>query len=242
MKNAPTCVNRLGTTTAGSSNFDCNNARSWNPLCWHALACCASNCTLLSALPCFFRSRYVRAATLLSISQARKWSPSLRSLKKSKSPVILTCLKAKNQHFLGCLSTSSSLRRFTVADGCLRMNCIAARNQTFALYLSLKLSVLPLHADLPWKVLVVSNHALLKSFLQRKKQSLPNVRLHVWCRIVDRSMDPEVLTASGQVPHDEACRSLRTSTVFGRLPTCRHQQLARLTSLSFVRVGNESRF
>ena len=34
-------------------------------------------------------------------------------------------------------------------------------------------------------------------------------------------MDPEVLTANGQVPHDidEACRSLRTSTVFGRLPT-----------------------
>ena len=32
-------------------------------------------------------------------------------------------------------------------------------------------------------------------------------------------MDPEVLTAKGQVPHDEACRSLRTSTVFGRLPT-----------------------
>ena len=38
-ENAPTCVNRLGTTTAGSSNFDCNNARSrcWNPLCWHDL-------------------------------------------------------------------------------------------------------------------------------------------------------------------------------------------------------------
>ena len=43
----------------------------------------------------------------------------------------------------------SSLRRATVADGCLRMNCISARNQTFASYLSLKLSVLPLHADLP---------------------------------------------------------------------------------------------
>ena len=43
--------------------------------------------------------------------------------------------KHKNQHFLGCLSTSrlleeSSLRRATVADGCLR---IAARNQTFRL-------------------------------------------------------------------------------------------------------------
>ena len=31
----------------------------------------------LKSLPCFFRSRYVRAATLLSISQARKWFSSL---------------------------------------------------------------------------------------------------------------------------------------------------------------------
>ena len=187
-------------------------------------ACCASNCTLLAALPCFFRSRFVRAATLLSISQARKWSPSLWSFKNRSRPWFLRA-QAKNQHFLECLSTSrlleeSSLRRVTVADGCLCLNCIAARNQTFSSYLSLKLSVLPLHADLPWKFLVVSNHALLKSFLQHKKQSLPNVRLHVG-RIVDRSMDPEVLTANlnGQVPHDEGCRSLRTSTVFGRLPT-----------------------
>ena len=32
-------------------------------------------------------------------------------------------------------------------------------------------------------------------------------------------MHPEVLTAKVQLPHDEACRWLRTSTVFGRLPT-----------------------
>ena len=73
---------------------------------------------------------------------------------------------------------SAVLRLLTVR---LRMNCIASRNQTSASYLnlSLKLSVLPLHVDLSWKVLVVFNHALLKSFLQRKKQSLPDVRLHV---------------------------------------------------------------
>ena len=40
----------------------------------------------------------------------------------------------------------------------------------------------------------------------------------VGSKSIDRS-DPEVLTAKGQVPQDEACRSLRTSTVFGRLPT-----------------------
>ena len=105
--------------------------------------------------------------------------------KKSKSPVLFTCpgkesaLPGVFVDFSFRLLEGSSLRRVTVADGCLRMNCIAARNQTFASYLSLKLSVLPLHADFPWNVLVVSNHALLKSFLQRKKQSLPNVRLHV---------------------------------------------------------------
>ena len=34
-------------TTAGSSNFDCNNARCWYPLCSPS-ACCASNCTSFS--------------------------------------------------------------------------------------------------------------------------------------------------------------------------------------------------
>ena len=52
-------------------------------------ACCASNCTLLVALPCFFRSRYVRDATLLSISQVRKWPPWLWSLKNRSRPWFL---------------------------------------------------------------------------------------------------------------------------------------------------------
>ena len=50
---------------------------------------------VLSALPCFFRSRYVRAATLLWISQAKKWFPSLWSF-KSKSFVISTWLSKKS--------------------------------------------------------------------------------------------------------------------------------------------------
>ena len=68
----------------------------------------------------------------------------------------------------------------------------------------------------PGKVLVVSNRALLKSFVQGTKQSLPAGRPTA-CTIVDRSMDPEVLTAKGQLPHvhddREACRSLRTLPV-----------------------------
>ena len=78
--------------------------------------------------------------------------------------------------------------------------------------MSLKLNILPLHANLPWKSpcrLQSSNVRQLCS--TRKKQSLPDVRLHVGL-----SIDPELLTAKGQLPHDEACRSLRTSTVFCR--------------------------
>ena len=56
-----------------------------------------SNCTLLvAALPFFFRSWYVRAATLLSISEATsKWFPSLLCL-KSKSPLISTWLSKES--------------------------------------------------------------------------------------------------------------------------------------------------
>ena len=53
-----------------------------------------------------------------------------------------------------------------------------------------------------------------------------------------------MLPAKGQLPHDEACRSLRTSPAFGRLPTVLGSQaaVARIPSLSFVCVAIESRF
>ena len=150
-------------TTAGSSSFDCNNARCWNPLCW-PWACCASNGTLLAALPCFFRSRYVRATTLLSISQARKWLPSLWS----KSPVISTWL-----------SKESALRGvfvdFSVARGELpppRYGCrrlLASPRGIKLLLRTCRSNSVSFHftQTFPEKVLVVSNHmhALLKSFV-----------------------------------------------------------------------------
>ena len=110
-------------TTAGSSNIDCNTMLESAVLPWPS-ACCASNCTLLAALPCSFPSRYmyVCAATLLSISQARKGFPSLWSL-KSKSPVISTWLSKESvlPGVFARLLEESSLRRATVADGCLRI-------------------------------------------------------------------------------------------------------------------------
>ena len=90
----------------------------------------------------------------------------------------------------------------------------------------------------PEKVLVLkfSNHALLKSFAQRKKQSLPDVRLHLGSSI-DRSIDPERARCHTTKPADRFVDSFRST------PNCsHHKQLARLTSLSFVRVGNVSRF
>ena len=171
--------------TAGSSNFDCNNARCWNPLCWHDLG--------LVALPtALYLQRYlvsfVRGTCVLRLCCRfhRQESGFRRCDLKIEVARDLYVSKQRISIFwgvcrlLGCSrrAPSAVLRLLTVR---LRMNCIASRNQTFASYLnlSLKLSVLPLHADLPWKVLVVSNHALLKSFLQRKKQSLPDIRLHV---------------------------------------------------------------
>ena len=219
-------------------------------------ACCASNCTLLAALTCFFHSRYVRAATLLSISQARKWFPSL------KSPVISTW-PSKESALLGVFVDVSVARgqlrppRYGCC-GCLRMNCIRTRGIKLSLRTcqSLNLSVLPLHANLPWKVLVVSNHALLKSFLQRKKQSLPESRRATACsctrRIDRRSIDgsgsanrkgPGATRRRRSLPiaaHVDSFHGFRSTPA----PNCRprDKQLARLTSLSFVRVGNESRF
>ena len=168
---------------AQASNFDCNNA----PCSWHDLGLVALPTALYLQhyLVSFVRGTcvlrlccrfHVRGATLLSISQTRKWFPSLWSL-KSKSPVISTCLSKES-------ALPGVFVDFSVARGELpppRCGCWRShrRAESNALYQSLKLSVLPLHADLPWKVLVVFNHPLLKSFLQRKKQSLPNVRLHV---------------------------------------------------------------
>ena len=105
---------------------------------------------ILAALLCFFRSRYVRAATLLSISQARRRCVSVVAIFKIEVARDFYVTKQRVStswgvcRLLGCSrrAPSAALRLPTVA-------CIATRNQTFAPYLSLKLSILPLHANLP---------------------------------------------------------------------------------------------
>ena len=60
------CVNRLGTTTAGSSNFDCNNARCWNPLCWHELGLVALP-TALYLRRYRYQASFVRGTCMLRL-------------------------------------------------------------------------------------------------------------------------------------------------------------------------------
>ena len=147
------------------------------------LACCSSNCTLLATLPCFFRSRYVRAATLRSISQARKWFPS--------KLVVVFKIKVAPDFYMTKLSKKSALPGvfvdFSVAPGEVSPPRYGCR-QLLASPRGIKLSLRTCRSNsvsfhftqtFPEKVLVFSNHALLKSFAQRKKQSLPDVRLHV---------------------------------------------------------------
>ena len=76
-------------------------------------------------------------------------------------------------HFLGCFSTSreleeSSLCRFTVADGCLHRR--AESNFRFIPVAQTQLVSFHFTQTFPEKVLVVSNYAMLKSFVQRKKK------------------------------------------------------------------------
>ena len=101
--------------------------------------------------------------------------------------------------FLG-YSRRGSLRRARVR--LLTVACIAARNQTFASCLSFQLKC-PSTSRRPSlkKVLVVSTGAL---FIVRNR-AFPTCDLLHTCMIVDRSMDPEVRTAKGQLPLDEAC-------------------------------------
>ena len=136
-------------TTAGSSNFDCNNARCIRCVDLRQVALPTARHLVVAALPCFLLSRYLRAATLLWISQARKWFSSLWSL-KSKSAVISTWLSKESALpvVFGDFSGARGERPPPRYD-CWRLLASPTRNQTFASYLSLKLSVLPLHADLP---------------------------------------------------------------------------------------------
>ena len=205
------------------------------------------NCTLLAVLLYFFRSRYVRLVTLLSISQARKWFPSLRSL-KSKSPVISTWL-CKNHALPGVFFDFSGAwrelppprygRRLVASPRVIKLLLRTCRSNSVLVFFHFT------HAQtFPEKVLVVSNYAMLKGFVKRKKQSFLTFDCMWPCRIVNRSVDAEVLTAKDQLPHR---RSLQMSIAehvvrFRSTPNCSHKQLARLTSFSFVRVGNESRF
>ena len=145
-KSAPTCVNRLGTITAGSCNFDCNNARCWNPLCWHDLG--------LVALPTelylqHYLVSFVRGTCVLRLCCRFHWQEKGFRRFDLKIEVARDFYVSKERisTFWGCLSTprlleESSLRRVTVADFPLahELHRLAASNFP-ASYLNLSLKL-----------------------------------------------------------------------------------------------------
>ena len=193
-------------------------------------ACCALNCTLLgSCSATLFLSFEVRACYDSAVNVTGK---------KVVSVVVIFKIVARDFYVTkqristsrGCLSTSRLLL-LPPRYGCRRLLALprAKRIQTFASYLSLKLSVLPFHADLPWK-----SPCRLQSCPAQETESFWRPTA---CGIVDRSMDPEVLTAKGKVPHDVQ-RSLdwiSLRTVFGRLPTQLQSQPASETHVALFR-------
>ena len=59
-------------------------------------ACCASNCILLAALPCFFRSGYGACCDSAVDFTGKKVVSVVVIFKKSKSPVISSCLSKES--------------------------------------------------------------------------------------------------------------------------------------------------
>ena len=218
-------------TTAGSSNFDWNDARCWYPLCW-PWACCAFNCTLVFTQ--VYWQRY-----LVTISQARQRFPSLWSL-TSKSPMISTLL-SKEPALPGVFVDSrvleeSSLRRATVADVCLH-HCAESNfrfvpvAQTQCPFTSRR-STLKNSLSSP---IMPCSRAL---FNVRNRAFRPDVRLPLGSSI-DRFIrnfggstiaNRKGPAATRRKPADRCARC------FLLTPNCSHKQLARLSSLSFVRV------
>ena len=94
------------------------------------------------------------------------------------------------------VARGASLRHATVADGCL--HCREESNFSFVPVAQTQCpstSRRPALKKCLSSPILPCSRALLR---QRKKQSLPDVRPQAACRIVDRSMDPEELTAKGQ--------------------------------------------
>ena len=85
----------------------------------------------------FTGKRVVSVVVVFKIEVARVFNVTKLSKESALPGVFVDFSVARGE-----LPSSAALRLPTVA-------CIAPSNQTFASYLSLKLSVLPLHADLP---------------------------------------------------------------------------------------------
>ena len=181
-------------TTAGSSNFDCNNARCWYPLCW-PWACCASNCTLLAALPCFFNSFEVRACCDSAVDFTGEKVVSVvvievaRDFYVAKQRISISwgvCRRSGARGELppprdGWWRLLASPRGIKLSLRTCRSTQSPSTSRRPSLEKSLSSPIMPCSRAY---------------FVQGTKQSLPAGRPTA-CTIVDRSMDPELLTAKG---------------------------------------------
>ena len=126
-----------------------------------------------------FLSFEVRACCyLLSISQARKWFPSLRSL-KSKSTVISTCLSEESALSVVFVDFSSARELPPPRYGCRRLLASPRGIKlNFDSYLSLKAQS-PSTSRRTFLKKSLSSPIMQCSRVRRKKQSLSEKRLHV---------------------------------------------------------------
>ena len=126
-------MGRTDFTTAGSSNFDCNNAyaRCWYPLCWPS-ACCAFNCTSFSICSAtLFLSFEVRACCDSAVDFTGKKVVSIVVIFQIEVACDFYVTKQKNQRFLWCLSTSQVLEESYLSDAVGCLHCRAESNFLF---------------------------------------------------------------------------------------------------------------
>ena len=140
-------------TTAGSSSFDCNWEGDLGINCVNLGHVALQRHFTCSATSALFLSFEVRACCDSVVDFTGKKVVSVVAIFKIEVTRDFYVTKQRIStswvvcRLLGCSRRppSAALRLLTVA-------CIATRNQTFASYLSLKLSVLPFRANLPWKI------------------------------------------------------------------------------------------
>ena len=206
-----------GFTTAGSikSNFDCKNARCWNPLCWHDLGLVA----LPTALTC--RATLFLSFEVREISQTRKWFSIVVIFKvKVARDFYVTKQRIGTSldvcRLLGCSRRAPSAVLWLLTVACARS----------ALLRRIKLSLRTCRSNsvsfhftqtFPEKSLSSPIMPCSRAFFNVRNRALPTSNWMTDGRSIDGSGTAN-RKGPGTTRRSLHCRSLRTSKVFGQLP------------------------